>query len=326
MLDLAPILAAPDDDAPRLALAQKLRGDPLGTFLKLQCTSPGSPAAEKLLRAHYETWVGRKVAGAIDAMSAQFVRGFLDAIAFEHSMHADLSGPKILACLGQQSLSLVRRVTFIGGAGGADASRALNEAGKVLRGSPAKGPKIPAVRLLRDEVMERVREVRGLDDAAVIELARGRPLKLEVLTHCTRPNALPDGALSTEAVVALGTAPGLPRLRALSIERCWPEELEDLAAVPLVARLEALTFARFPGKDFTALPAALELPVKRLAFVDRQRFDHRHELIEERSLRLERDGASWRATLSIPAGPDKKDTVKRLEKLLASTKKIRRRA
>ena len=323
MLDLSAILAAPDDDAPRLALARKLGRDPLGAFIKLQCTSPGAPAAQKLLRDHYEDFVGPKVAAGIEAMSARFERGFLDAIAFDHSTWGGLSGPKVVRCIGQQSLSLVRRVTFMNGAGGPDASRTFNEAGANLNGTEVKGPKIPAVRLLRDEVMQRVREVRGLDSDSTLELAVGKgTLDLEVLGHfLSGSSSFPTGALRSETVLKMKKAPGLPRLRALAVSHCRLDEVEALAKAPLLARIETLTFTTLPGRDAAAaVLAATKLPVQRLAFVE-QKFDFRLEVNSERALRLERAGSGWRAAISVAPGRDQKEATRGLEALLASLKK-----
>ena len=90
---LAQVLAAPDDDAPRLVYADFLtaQGDPRGEFISLQCRLAAAPddearrvlriAENKLLAAHSERWsegLRRVVPGA--SIKIEFRRGFLEVV------------------------------------------------------------------------------------------------------------------------------------------------------------------------------------------------------------------------------------------------------
>lgn len=87
---LAAIRARPEDDGPRLALAQQLRqrGDPRGEFIELQCAAArgdmGDAArdelqarAEALLAAHDEAWHHEL---GLRPGEATWVRGFVDTV------------------------------------------------------------------------------------------------------------------------------------------------------------------------------------------------------------------------------------------------------
>jgi uncharacterized protein (TIGR02996 family) len=89
---LRAILAAPADDAPRLAFAQRLaeRGAPRGEFIRVQCRvarlSVGDPELTtlqkreaELLQAHYTDWT-QELAREAPGAWGNFRRGFLDTL------------------------------------------------------------------------------------------------------------------------------------------------------------------------------------------------------------------------------------------------------
>lgn len=76
------VYANPDDDAPRVVLADHLSelGDPLGEFIALQLAEPDGPTGlakgrVKQLRRHYEAWLPP----GVQRSTAVFRRGFLHA-------------------------------------------------------------------------------------------------------------------------------------------------------------------------------------------------------------------------------------------------------
>jgi uncharacterized protein (TIGR02996 family) len=93
------IYAAPDDDAPRLVYADWLidRGDPLGSFISLQCerASRGDPnpsdAEQRLLDANWQAWIGYPAIVAVPP-GIEFERGLWSACdLFDPGEHARCS-------------------------------------------------------------------------------------------------------------------------------------------------------------------------------------------------------------------------------------------
>src|SRR5579884_1340778 len=87
---LVAILAAPDDDAPRLVYADHLeeRGDPRGEFIRVQCELARLPEGDRrrkdlerkervLLAEHGEEWAG-PVQDLV--VQSEFRRGFIDGV------------------------------------------------------------------------------------------------------------------------------------------------------------------------------------------------------------------------------------------------------
>src|SRR4051794_14262414 len=103
---LAAVVAAPDDDAPRLVLADFLssRGDPRGEFITLQCRLAAAPddearrklriAENKLLKAHEATWTAGFFGVAKSTperkVKVAFHRGFLEEATLPLSALDDL--------------------------------------------------------------------------------------------------------------------------------------------------------------------------------------------------------------------------------------------
>ncbi|MFZ5446105.1 MAG: TIGR02996 domain-containing protein [Myxococcota bacterium] len=75
---LAAILARPDDDGPRLVLADLLleAGDPRGEFIQLQCAGETERSSE-LLREHGARWLGEL---SPEVARVEFSRGFVSSI------------------------------------------------------------------------------------------------------------------------------------------------------------------------------------------------------------------------------------------------------
>lgn len=105
---LAEVLAAPDDDVPRMAYADLLvaRGDPRGEFIRVQCAlSTGDveflekqelrERIGKLLLAHEATW--RKAAGLPASVEIVWRRGFIDEVTLTGEQFAGAVGEELFA-------------------------------------------------------------------------------------------------------------------------------------------------------------------------------------------------------------------------------------
>ncbi len=143
------IFATPDDDALRSVYADWLtdRGDPRGELIALQLersrTGKKAPAREKeLLELHGKAWLG-PLAASVLKQGQRWERGFLAACVF---------GPKtkeaFAAALGQPAWFLVREIEL----------RTFNRKGD-------------AIALLSPALFRSLRAVRGLREAAVLEIA-----------------------------------------------------------------------------------------------------------------------------------------------------------
>ncbi|MBL8680985.1 MAG: TIGR02996 domain-containing protein [Myxococcales bacterium] len=102
---LAEVIAAPDDDVPRMAYADLLvaRGDPRGEFIRVQCALANGDVeflekqelrerAGKLLLEHEKSW--RELAGIADKIQVEWRRGFID--------EATLTGEQFAGEIGEQ--------------------------------------------------------------------------------------------------------------------------------------------------------------------------------------------------------------------------------
>ncbi len=101
---LAEVLAAPDDDVPRMAYADLLvaRGDPRGELIRVQCAIANGDVeylekkelkerAEKLLETHGAAW--RAAAGVPESGEVEWRRGFIDV--------ASLTGEQLAGEVGE---------------------------------------------------------------------------------------------------------------------------------------------------------------------------------------------------------------------------------
>jgi len=210
------IAAAPDDDAPRLVYADWLeeRGDPRGTFVRVQCALARLPAdhprrreleqvEDSLFQSHGAAWA-HGVAGRVSGF--KFHRGFVDEI----TLRADafLEHAPLLLRLGT-----IRTVHL------------LNAAGHV--GGLARSPYLARIRAL-DLCANHL-----CDDAARL-LARSPAIRgLASLD-------LSFNSLSSVGVQALAAAKSWPRLETLDLR--GNDRIDDRAAGPLArAVMPALT-------------------------------------------------------------------------------------
>lgn len=204
------VYEAPDDDGPRLVLADVLMeaGDPRGEFIALQLQPRRSRKAElklsRLLERHRAAFLG-PLAGCVSERGQVWERGFLAAC------RATLDGRLV----DEPSLGTLRAVEL------------LNREGEV----PLEllGPHAGAVR-----------EVRGLPRQAV------RPVFMNARSLPWRVVAVegPGNAetWATEELEALRTARALPDLRhlTLAIWRFGVEELEWLWTAPVFGRVRVM--------------------------------------------------------------------------------------
>ncbi len=192
---MAAVLAAPDDDAIRLVLADALqeRGDPRGELISLQIArakGPPDPRALKreraLLNANAKTWLGPLAAVVRGPV---FERGFLDACTVEMKTKA-----AAITEGDHPEWATVRAITFV----------------RTSRITPA---------------MRSLEIARGLDDAGLAGLCRAghpRVRVLEVLTpgalqSYDSSSAMLRGVPRSPGLKALAATKGLPALRELSL-------------------------------------------------------------------------------------------------------------
>ncbi len=106
---VAAILAAPDEDAPRLAWAAALaeRRDPRAELIRLQCASPEpTERIAALLAEHGRAWTARF--RAMGASDARFVRGMVEHVAIDAEAFFD-AAPALFAMTPLRSV-LIREV------------------------------------------------------------------------------------------------------------------------------------------------------------------------------------------------------------------------
>ena len=139
------VFANPDDDGPRVVLADHLceLGDPLGEFISIQLAEPNGPTGlakgrAKQLKRHYEVWLPP----GVQRSTALFRRGFLQACRWTAP-----TDPKHRAWKTVEELTCVT----IPGVGEIDRSA-----------------------LLSGEAMPRLKELSGVDPRALTALCAGQ--------------------------------------------------------------------------------------------------------------------------------------------------------
>ncbi|PCC75030.1 repeat-companion domain-containing protein [Nannocystis exedens] len=264
---MAEIVAAPRDDAPRLAFADWLtqRGDPRGEFIRLQCASASATPsaaqdpwqrADALLRRHEAAWVGelRELLGAAGQANYRpytFHRGFVEELHVPADVFA-AAADRLLALA-----PLLRSVCFMrpprGGAFDGALARAV-----------ASRPELAVLRRLRLCHLE-------LGDEACTGLLRSphlhAPLELDLANNALGPASVAallaapftagheaidlwknDIGDEGAALIAASAPPRLRRLR-LTYNRIGPRGAIALASSPRLGALEALDLAYDPIGD-----------------------------------------------------------------------------
>lgn len=249
---LAEIVARPDDDAPRLVLADLLtaRQDPRGELIALQCRLAAAPddaarrtlriAENKLLAAHGEAWTAPVKAvlpaDAWDVPKIVLARGFVDHVSTHVRLLDRLDALFAVAPLvrslklwGPVLLADTRPVSFDGLA----------------------HPRLAQLRALELHVL-------GAGNAGALAVAahdlRGlRALKLQLSVLETADTPAHARPLDVDGVRALCRAPHLAGLRALdlSYNELGPDAVEALAGATFT--LEELDLS---GRAFDAVAAA----------------------------------------------------------------------
>jgi len=262
---MARIVAAPQDDAPRLAYAEWLRrrGDPRGEFIRLQCTYGGQGGgdanawsqAEELLRRHEQAWVGdlRELLGAAGQSNYHpftFRRGFVEELLAPADVFA-ASAERLLA-----RAPLLQGITF-----------RLPLHGRF---DAALGDALAARRELA--VLRRIRLFHlQLDDETFTRFIRSpylaRPLELDLGANALGPASVAallaapftaeheaidlwKNAIGDEGAKLLA-ASAPPRLRSLRLSHndVGPRGALALARSPGLAALEILDLAHNPIGD-----------------------------------------------------------------------------
>lgn len=112
----AQVALHPDDDGPRLALADALLeiGDPRGELITMQCLHPDPQRERALLDAHWDAWLG-PLAPIVARRGSAFVRGMLEIVTLQRSRaalevargHRELRVVRVLRSLGVAPPDLV---------------------------------------------------------------------------------------------------------------------------------------------------------------------------------------------------------------------------
>jgi uncharacterized protein (TIGR02996 family) len=286
------VLAAPDDDAPRLVFADWLdeHGEPeRAEFVRVQCelartTDPGRrgrllPREKELLDQHSRKWAGplAKLATAV-----HFRRGFVEGVTVGARNLLD-SAEKLFSLAPVRYLKVLRLNQT---AGAAEAIAQLPQLGGVeeldLGGNRSGGAKVAA--LLRSPHLGRVRRLdlteSGLDGVAYRRLAeaavpslndltlnantftgQGRTLAAAEPTWKLERLALQNASVAAADVVALASWTALASLRHLDLawNRLPVAVCEAIAGSKHLAKLESidLTYTTMGAAGILALVEAL---------------------------------------------------------------------
>lgn len=156
----AQVVAEPDDDAPRLVLADWLeeRGDPLGEFISLQVKKPTHKRIETLRLDHYADWMGPLI-DVVDPFSVKFVRGFIDSMSLTSDSWPDARTLRLIkAAVGAPQLALVRRLELERGIG---EGGLFSDRGSMMEPPRGRGRQIPIVAFLLHPVLAHLEDVSG---------------------------------------------------------------------------------------------------------------------------------------------------------------------
>lgn len=295
---LASIIAAPDDDAPRLVLADLLtaKGDPRGEFITLQCRLAAAKddearrklriAENKLLAAHGPVWTQALLAAApptspLRANKLAFHRGFLEEAVFPLSALDDLE-PYFVAA------PLLRRLRFDAPQGGATPLVPPSLRGKLssarLRGvralelRVAAGGDAVALDLAESPNLSGLRELNlqasswpvpgltlytGLPATHLLTAAGARALAAAPQLAGLEELVLAQNAIGSGGVKALVNAPWKLELLDVSANQLDDEALVAIAGAAGLGSLKTLILGsgQFTPKGLEALAKSRALPV-----------------------------------------------------------------
>lgn len=234
----AAVIAAPEEDAPRLAYAKKLseRGDPRGQFIELQVRYrpvaedyPLFAAAQKLLKQHEKEWL----ADFPPVTEPVFQRGFLFSGRFEPQdvtaelfartplVELDLAhgGPELERIAQLSGLATVRKLTV----------RSGNDAGfSALCGSP---------HLRLHTLHAYLGKCHPETMAALANAPSAAGLRELQLSYTT---------LSEDAARALGGSTQLRHLERLYVDSCGLTRVAASALTPLLSAAKELSMGNNP--------------------------------------------------------------------------------
>jgi hypothetical protein len=276
------VYAAPDDDAPREALARRLEGTPRGELLRLQLAASAGPisrAHEKrvreLLAAHGDEWLA-PLRGALVKRSIRWERGFPVAgrLAAQRAADRDsLIGLPALATIRDLALELPNTVWP------EDWLRAFVFA--------------PPLR--------HVRVLRGLPRALLLAMLRAEPpFAIERLDVALAGGGGPEGeriarAQAPDYFAAFEDGRGLPRLKEIGLSFSYdggedPSTYAWLWGTELGRRVEQLSIntGAYAVAAWRDALGAHGTAMKRVVFFGRSHF------------MLERDGQGWNRLRATP--------------------------
>ena len=247
---LAAVLAAPDDDGPRLVLADHLaqRGDPRGELINLQLareagrSDPSTRARElELVAEGKERWLGR-IAVAVVGAHVVFRRGFL---AYAHIPRTRSVLPMVVGEAAWNTIELLS-----------------------VQWSAVIGSSRPALRTIIDGARG-LRGVLGVPAAFLATLAdRARLERIEDVAIDTRAerDIVIDWLATARAPRRLGIAAA--KANRAQLEMAAPElaHVEPIVRAPGFARLDTFVILG-PGQLARWLALVEPTPLRRLVFV-----------------------------------------------------------
>lgn len=214
------VFAAPEDDGPRLVLADALqeRGDPRGEFISLQLQSPRAQRSErrmqKLLERHRAEFLRGLAPAVMPDATQRWERGFLSEASVV--LHGDL--------VETPDWATVKKLEVL------------------FSGTPPLE--------LASEHMRSLREISLAPlEAVPVLFAAPRPLRVEAVTLQGPPEL---SAWPSEEVALISEAASLPSLQRLTLRCQTPNftEADWVWRMPLLKRLKSLEF----HASFRALP------------------------------------------------------------------------
>ena len=231
------ILAAPDDDRPRLVYADRLieRGDVRGELIHLQCAARKDAAMiareSELLRLHRESWERPLRSGRV---SFHWSRGFPEALIGD--------GGGVLDSLAQASrLAPIKRLTLTSGGAYVRQLARRPELQRIAHLEVSSSDALP------DQPMDDA-DAHALADSAQLGGLTGLTLGATALTHA--------------GIRALAGAPWLARLTRLSFGR------NRVEVGPLIRRAVGLEALSVSGALLLEAPFSTSAPLTQLALND----------------------------------------------------------